>query len=89
MKRLVRGRDGSLCRLCGNVGVHAHHVRYRSEGGSHDERNLITLCLACHDVVHSDKGRWKPILVMMLDVYYEQKRFIGPAEAERLVSARR
>ncbi|MFZ5479944.1 MAG: HNH endonuclease [Myxococcota bacterium] len=28
--------------------VHAHHVDPRSEGGSDEDRNLVTACMACH-----------------------------------------
>ena len=30
-----------------------HHIVTRAEGGSEDQTNLITLCTACHDKVHS------------------------------------
>ncbi len=30
-----------------------HHIRYRSEGGTNDPCNLITLCRKHHDWVHS------------------------------------
>jgi hypothetical protein len=30
-----------------------HHIVTRAEGGSDDETNLLTLCTACHDKVHS------------------------------------
>jgi hypothetical protein len=29
-----------------------HHLIMRSEGGSEDERNLVTLCRSCHDKPH-------------------------------------
>lgn len=30
-----------------------HHVRYRSEGGTNEPSNLVTLCRQHHDWVHS------------------------------------
>ena len=29
-----------------------HHLVTRKEGGSDDEKNLITLCSGCHDKLH-------------------------------------
>ena len=58
----VSVRDKGRCRFCGGTGsLHDHHVEYRSQGGSHTESNLITLCQEHHDLVHSDKRRWQPV----------------------------
>lgn len=55
-RRHVYRRDGYQCRNCGarsgEVELHAHHVVPKSEGGSHHTRNLVTLCVACHDDAH-------------------------------------
>lgn len=55
-------RDDWTCQHCGTqsgphasndgVRLHAHHVTPRSEGGSNDLGNLITLCEECHQAVH-------------------------------------
>ncbi len=53
-------RDGWRCSnpLCrARSRLHVHHIVFRSHGGSDDPSNLITLCLACHALVHS--GRLK------------------------------
>ena len=51
--RYVRKRDGCRCRKCGKRGMlHVHHKRPVSEGGWHWPRNLITLCVGCHEKVH-------------------------------------
>jgi hypothetical protein len=34
-----------------------HHIVYRSQGGTDDLDNLVTLCMKCHDDVHG--GRLK------------------------------
>lgn len=60
-----------------------HHIAYRSEGGEHLEVNLITLCLSCHDRVHSDKRKWKPILVELLRLQYEEDLFFTVPQVER------
>lgn len=52
--------DKKKCRFCrSSSSLHLHHVIYRSEGGLHQESNLLTLCLSCHDIVHSDKRRYQ------------------------------
>jgi hypothetical protein len=32
--------------------LHNHHLVARSQGGSDDETNLITLCVECHGLLH-------------------------------------
>lgn len=49
----VRKRDGGRCRACGQPGTHAHHLVYRSHGGSDEPRNLIWTCAACHRLIHA------------------------------------
>lgn len=48
-------RDNYTCQCCGkkNRRVEAHHIIYRSKGGSNDLENYITLCEDCHKAVHS------------------------------------
>ena len=36
---------------CGG-GLHVHHLRRRSQGGTHDLENLVTLCAWHHDWLH-------------------------------------
>ena len=39
----------AFCAACGSTDdLQHHHLITRSEGGSDGERNLITLCFACH-----------------------------------------
>jgi hypothetical protein len=74
-RRTVRARDGERCRLCGiRQDLQVHHIAYRSEGGTHDERNLITLCGEHHALVHSDKRRWQPVLFAYIRAFYGQSR---------------
>lgn len=83
-KLFIRERDGKRCRMCGTTYLlHVHHVKYRSEGGGHDEANLITLCLRHHDLVHSSKRYWQPILLNVLHQHYELDRFVTVLQAER------
>jgi 5-methylcytosine-specific restriction endonuclease McrA len=58
----VKELDGFRCRFCGRVdSLHVHHIVYRSQGGTHDEANLITLCVQHHELVHSNKTLYAPI----------------------------
>ena len=48
-------RDNYTCQCCGkkNCRLEVHHIKFRSDGGTDDEENLITLCKECHDGVHA------------------------------------
>ena len=47
--------DKYTCQCCGkkNCRVEAHHIVFRSKGGSNDLENYVTLCEDCHKAVHS------------------------------------
>ncbi len=66
-RKAVLVRDRARCRFCGKTAVHVHHINYRSEGVDHSASNLICLCPAHHDLVHSDKRRWKPLLLATME----------------------
>lgn len=57
-KAMVLNRDNYTCQYC--KGKHkdskleVHHIVYRSNSGSNEESNLITLCHTCHQNVHND-----------------------------------
>ena len=48
-------RDNYTCQCCGkkNCRVEVHHIKFRGNGGTDDEENLITLCEDCHKGVHA------------------------------------
>ena len=56
-KEMVLNRDKYTCQYC--KGKHkdskleVHHIIYRSNHGSDDESNLITLCQTCHKLLHN------------------------------------
>lgn len=58
-RAMILNRDNYTCQYC--KGKHkdskleVHHIIYRSNGGSNEENNLITLCHTCHQDVHSGK----------------------------------
>lgn len=53
-REAVLHRDNYTCQCCGkkNCRLEVHHIIFRSNGGSDDERNLTTLCEDCHKKVH-------------------------------------
>lgn len=58
-KAMVLNQDNYTCQYC--KGKHkdskleVHHILFRSQGGSDEESNLITLCHTCHKDLHSGK----------------------------------
>lgn len=58
-RAMVLNRDNYVCQYC--KGKHkdskleVHHIVFRSQGGSDEENNLITLCHTCHNDLHSGK----------------------------------
>jgi 5-methylcytosine-specific restriction endonuclease McrA len=49
----VLRRDGWRCQNCGSmVNLEVHHQEFRSQAGDDSEENLITLCAACHSLLH-------------------------------------
>lgn len=79
VRKRVYKRDKFRCRFCGtDVGLHLHHVVYRSQGGQHEDANLITLCHECHATVHSDKKKWMPLLLGVIWQTYMGKRYTVP-----------
>lgn len=58
-KARVLNRDGYKCQIC--KGKHKdskleiHHIVFRSQGGSDEAENLITLCHTCHSALHAGR----------------------------------
>lgn len=74
LKAEVREADGHRCRFCGDTmsRLHVHHVIYRWEPGGVDSMgNLLTLCWECHDVVHSDKEKYQPLCLYVIELREE------------------
>ena len=53
-REAVLHRDNYICQCCGkkNCRLEVHHIKFRRNGGTDDEENLITLCEECHKGVH-------------------------------------
>ena len=54
-REAILHRDNYTCQCCGkkNCRLEVHHVKFKSDGGTDDEENLITLCEDCHKGVHA------------------------------------
>ena len=54
-REAVLHRDNYTCQCCGkkNCRLEVHHIKFRRNGGTDDEENLITLCEDCHKGVHA------------------------------------
>ena len=57
----IKHLDNERCNRCRksrsddpDLILHAHHIVHRSWGGSNNRKNLVTLCLACHQKQHPD-----------------------------------
>jgi 5-methylcytosine-specific restriction endonuclease McrA len=58
LHRQVLERDGWRCQVCGSMqNLQVHHLRFRSQSGSDEEHNLITLCAECHEQMHREPRR--------------------------------
>lgn len=62
-KAMVLNRDDYTCQHCKgkrkDSKLEVHHIIFRSQGGSDEESNLITLCHTCHKALHSGKIKLK------------------------------
>jgi 5-methylcytosine-specific restriction endonuclease McrA len=53
LRQQVLCRDGWRCQSCGTMSnLEIHHKLFRSQSGEDSERNLITLCVCCHERMH-------------------------------------
>ncbi|MCK9997164.1 MAG: HNH endonuclease [Candidatus Krumholzibacteria bacterium] len=70
IRREVLARDRHCCRRkgCNHTRfLEIHHIVPRSEGGTNDPENLVTLCTACHKLLHEKGGDPQSLLVPLED----------------------
>jgi hypothetical protein len=61
-KAYVLSRDKHTCQSCGCSGpMQVHHIHPRSQGGTDQINNLITVCPKCHSKIHKGKMEAPPI----------------------------
>lgn len=92
----TRSRDGDhgtlerdrRCRYCGTrANLDVHHIEYRSQGGNDDRHNLIALCRTHHDLVHTNKGLWQPVLRAYIWLLYVENRRLFLLDIKRIYLA--
>lgn len=69
IRKQIHKRDGYKCLKCNTrrsseTRLVVHHITPVSEGGESYSKNLITLCLNCHDKIHSTEMWMKLGLVV-------------------------
>ena len=57
----------SVCAICENNQVALHHIRYGACGRKTYMGNIIPLCPYHHKLVHSNKKKYQPILIKLID----------------------
>ena len=58
LRQQVLRRDGWRCQSCGAMlNLEVHHKQFRSHSGHDSEENLITLCVSCHEEIHSQRRK--------------------------------
>lgn len=86
VRMAVHARD-KTCRMCGSSrSLHCHHVQYRAQGGPDVEENLVLLCAEHHELVHSDKRVYQPLLQTLLRLEYVEHEHLTVPEVVRRAS---
>lgn len=63
LRQMAFDRDGNQCAECGREEyLEAHHIVERSDGGTDDISNLLTLCPLCH----AEKHKGQPVYRLMI-----------------------
>lgn len=62
----------NCCAMCGNPNIHRHHIMYGAGKRKTYMGNIIPLCMIHHNKVHSNKKKWQPILLKMIDEKLEE-----------------
>lgn len=59
----------NCCAICGNNQIQLHHIRYGNLRGGRLTYmgNVIPLCKKHHDLVHTNKKKYMPMLIEMID----------------------
>ena len=66
----VYNRDNGICQMCGsNQNLNLHHILYRSQRRDliDEPTNCIMLCSQCHELVHSNKKKYQPMLLEIME----------------------
>lgn len=63
----------NCCALCGSPYIQLHHIRYGACGRKTYLGNVIPLCKEHHDLVHSNKKKYQPMLIEIIDKRLENE----------------
>ena len=55
------------CALCGSPYIQMHHIRYGACGRKTYMGNVIPLCNFHHNLVHSNKRKYQPMLIEIIE----------------------
>ena len=55
------------CVICGSPYIHLHHIRYGACGRKTYMGNVIPLCKKHHDLVHSNKKKYQPMMIEIIN----------------------
>lgn len=76
-------RDKYQCQICGDTftspytQLQVHHIVPRSEGGTNDLDNLVTLCDLCHAICHWHMGpAWCGLSKLPIEQQEEAKKVL-------------
>ena len=64
----------NCCALCGRIPIHRHHIRYGACGRHTYMGNIIPLCKEHHDLVHSNKKKYQPMLINIIDKVLDKNK---------------
>jgi len=91
-KAFVLTRDGYTCQQCKGKSkdhrLEVHHLIFKSQNGSDEEANLLTLCKTCHDGLHAGTitlkhtGKKKGLLRHATQMNSIRVQLLGRVEAE-------
>lgn len=62
------------CAICGNNEVAMHHIRYGARGRETYMGNIIPLCPYHHRLVHTNKKKYQPMLIEIIDKKMEENK---------------
>lgn len=88
-KKYVKIRDEQQCQICrtglpvpfGRLEV--HHIIFRSQGGSDNMENLVTLCDLCHAIIHEHMGAaWLGLSKLSPDERNEAEQLLAQSRKE-------
>lgn len=62
-----------VCAICGNNQIAMHHIRYGACGRKTYMGNVIPLCEYHHRLVHTNKKKYQPMLIELINKKIEKE----------------